>query len=151
MSMFKLIKYSSIIFFLGKHRGKLFRSTAVLLFALVTSLLYEDVRVFLTEQHPETLIYALVAKIGIVYGSLAFVLLQFRPDKSGSSSGEMKAAALGDKKSGKTTGQSPGTDRLDALADLDQHQQLRSRYDRILAKASQPDTTGAASKTPPRN
>jgi hypothetical protein len=150
MSMFKLIKYSSIIFFLGKHRGKLFRSIAVLLFALVTSLLYEDVRVFLTEQHPETLIYALVAKIGIVYGSLIFVLLQFRPDKSVAHGAE-KAATLGDRKSKKTAAQSLGKDRLDALADLDQHQQLRSRYDRILGKAPQPDSAGAASKTPTKS
>jgi hypothetical protein len=126
----------------------MFRSTAVLLFALVTSLLYEDVRVFLTEQHPETLIYALIAKISIVYGSLIFVLMQFRPDKN-AASGEAKAAALGNRKSIKPAEQAPKADRLDALADLDQHQQLRSRYDRILAKASQPDTAAAAAANKP--
>ena len=53
MSLFRIVKYSSIIYFLGKHRGKLFRSLAVLLFAVVTSLLYEDLRVYLASQHPD--------------------------------------------------------------------------------------------------
>jgi hypothetical protein len=134
--MFKLIKYSSILFFLGKHRSKLFRSVAVLLFAFVTSLLYEDVRVFLTEQHPDTLIFALIGKITIVYGSLIFVLLQFRPGGKTEAVGEARAAALGRKNPAKTPEPPAPGDRLDALADLEQHQQLRSRYDRILAKGA---------------
>ncbi len=79
MSLFRIVKYSSLIYFLGRHRDKLFRSLAVLLFALVTSLLYEDLRHYLELQHPGTLIYALIAKVVIVYGALAFVLWQFRP------------------------------------------------------------------------
>ena len=43
MSLFRLIKYSSILFFLGKYKFKLFRVIAVLLFAGVTSLLYGDI------------------------------------------------------------------------------------------------------------
>ena len=35
MSLFRVIKYSSILFFLGKYKNKLFRVIAVLLFALV--------------------------------------------------------------------------------------------------------------------
>mgnify|MGYP000751873752 CR=1 FL=1 len=50
-----------------------------LLFAFITSLLYDDIRAYLEIQHPGSLIYALIAKIVIVYGSLAFVLWQFRP------------------------------------------------------------------------
>lgn len=131
MSLFRFVKYSSILFFLGRHKGKLFRSLAVLLFALLTSLLYEDVRVFLSEQHPDTLIYALAGKILIVYGSLAFVLLQFRPGKD-TEKGQQRAAALA--RSAKTSKEPPPPrDRLDALSNLDNHEKLRSRYDRILA------------------
>ena len=132
MSLFRFVKYSSILYFLGKHRDKLFRSLAVLLFALVTSLLYDDLRLYLEARHPETLIYALVAKVLIVYGSLVFVLLQFRPRGTREKRGEARAAAIapdkrqpGDKQEEK--------DRLDALADVEIHGTLRTRYDRVLA------------------
>ena len=69
-----------MLFFLNRHRSKLFRSIAVLLFALVTSLLYEDLRIYLDARHPDTLVYALFGKAIIVYGALGFVLFQFRPE-----------------------------------------------------------------------
>jgi hypothetical protein len=134
VSLFRLVKYSSLLYFLGKHRGKLFRSIAVLLFALITSLLYEDLRVYLESQHPESLLYALIAKVVIVYGSLLFVLLQFRPGSAGEKRGEARAASL--PRSSQKTGGAPA-DRLAELADVEQHGQLRSRYDRILAGESQ--------------
>lgn len=124
MSVFRLIKYSSIIYFLGRHKSKLFRSVAVLLFAFVTTLLYDDVRVYLESQHPDTLLYALGAKILIVYGSLAFVLWQFRGaarERSGQEPARVVAA------------EEP-QDRLSSLADVDAHVKLKSRYDRILDK-----------------
>jgi hypothetical protein len=151
VSLFRIVKYSSLIYFLGRHRNKLFRSAAVLLFAFVTSLLYEDIRAYLEIQHPGTLIYALVAKIVIVYGSLLFVLWQFRPQ------GERKAPtqnAPGQDRGKRGKGQagngeaeateaprSPPDDRLQALADIDRHDRLRSRYDRVLA--GQPPPRGA--------
>ena len=82
MSLFRLIKYSSILFFLGKYKFKLFRVIAVLLFAGVTSLLYGDIEAYLAREHPGTVIYALTVKICIVYGALAFVLWQFKPDSA---------------------------------------------------------------------
>jgi hypothetical protein len=139
VSLFRFVKYSSILYFLGKHRSKLFRSAAVLLFAFVTSLLYDDLRLYLESQHPESLIYALIAKIVIVYGSLIFVLLQFRPDGSREKRGEERAAALpGASAASKAArkgvpGANPAADRLDALADVDSHQKLRTRYDQVLA------------------
>lgn len=51
MSLFRLVKYSSILFFLGKYKYKLFRGLAVLLFAGVTALIYDDVEVFLAREH----------------------------------------------------------------------------------------------------
>ena len=132
MSLFRFVKYSSILFFLNKHRSKMFRSVAVLLFALVTSLLYEDLRVFLAQQHPESLIYALVGKFVIVYGALIFVLLQFRPGGA-DRKGEARAQAVARKGSGEKNADSTSDDRLEALKDLQHHGQLRTRYDRVLA------------------
>ena len=106
MSLFRLIKYSSVIFFLGKYKQKIFRVLVVLLFALVTSLLYQDVVDYLAQQHPGSVIYALIAKIAIVYGALVFVLWQFRP----------AADARSD------------TARLSRLADIDATDRLASRY-----------------------
>ncbi len=130
MSLFRLVKYSSLLYFLGKHRSKLFRSIAILLFAFVTSLLYEDLRVYLESQHPESLAYALIAKVVIVYGSLAFVLFQFRPRKNGDKQGEARAAAM--PRAEKKEQREVPADRLSQLEDVDGHRKLRSRYDRIL-------------------
>ena len=123
MSLFRIVKYSSLIYFLGRHRDKLFRSLAVLLFALITSLLYEDLRHYLELQHPGTLIYALIAKVVIVYGALAFVLWQFRP-----SGGEVQPP----KATPEAEPAPAPADRLDAFADVDRYTRLRSRYDRVL-------------------
>lgn len=125
MSLFRIVKYSSLIYFLGRHRNKLFRSAALLIFAFVTSLLYEDLRHYLELRHPGTLIYALVAKIIIVYGSLAIVLWQFRPGTKKTTDTESAATVKID------AAQAP-RDRLDALTDVDAHKRLRNRYDRIL-------------------
>ncbi|MEM9759244.1 MAG: hypothetical protein AAF933_08430 [Pseudomonadota bacterium] len=147
MSFFRLVKYSSLLYFLGKHRGKLFRSIAILLFAFVTSLLYEDLRVYLESQHPESLAYALIAKVVIVYGSLAFVLFQFRPRKSGDKQGEARAAAM--PRAQKQDKREPPADRLSRLDDVDDHRKLRSRYDRVLmGDAKNPDRpTGKSGKS----
>ncbi|EAQ96503.1 hypothetical protein [Congregibacter litoralis] len=133
MSIFRILKYSSLIYFLSKHRSKLSRSAVVLLFAFVSSLIYDDVRIYLAQQHPGTLIYALIAKIVIVYGSLVFVLLQFRNSSKASADGKARAADLADKhhEQRSTLEQTP-PGHLDALADVEEHDHLRSRYDRIL-------------------
>ncbi|WOJ92280.1 hypothetical protein R0135_10835 [Congregibacter variabilis] len=147
MSIFRIIKYSSLLYFFGKHRDKLVRSVAVLLFAFVSSLIYDDVRVYLAQQHPGTLIYALIAKIVIVYGSLVFVLLQFRSSAKVSKEGEARAADLPHRSDKAAASQSTPRDRLDALADVEHHERLRSRYDRILSGERSVDPAG---KTSPR-
>jgi len=124
MSLFRILKYSSVLFFLGKHRKKLFRVIVVLLFAGATSILYQDVAFYLQEQHPGALIYALVVKFAIVYGALAFVLWQFRP--------KQKAATQGTPSSAKNVRQTSPTDRLSALEDVSQKPELHRRYERIL-------------------
>lgn len=133
MSLFRIVKYSSIIFFLGKYKAKLFRVVAVLLFALVTSLLYQDVAEYLRQQYPETVIYALIAKVVIVYGALGFVLLQFRPEPDGGAG--TNTPVMDESKSFSTVEElsnTPPRDRLSSLEDVTKKTTLRSRYDKVI-------------------
>lgn len=133
MSIFRIVKYSSILFFLGKYKSKLFRVVAVLLFALVTSLLYQDVVEYLQQQYPETVIYALIGKIIIVYGALVFVLLQFRPETGDeSNAGTQIMAEMKNPSSDKKVAGPPPGDRLAGLKDVTKKTTLRSRYDKVI-------------------
>ena len=131
VALFRFIKYSSLLFLLGKYKHKVFRVVAVLLLAAVTALLYGDVEAYLAREHPDTVVYALLAKIVIVYGALAFVLWQFRP-----ASGLASASPTG--KAGRPREQavdSPHTaapDRLAQLSDLDRHDRLRRRASDLI-------------------
>ena len=118
MSLFRIIKYSALLHLASKYRVKLFRIVAVLLFAWASSILYQDVAAYLEDTYPDTVIYALIGKIIIVYGALIFVLLQFRPEsESTSESPSLEQGGFeGEKK-----------DRLSALSNLDTHNQLRTR------------------------
>ena len=129
MSLFRVVKYSSILFFLGKYKDKLFRVVAVLMFAGVTSLLYQDVADYLAREHPGTVVYALIGKIIIVYGALLFVLWQFKPQKD-----EAPVTRAKNPQPDKDPPPQPTTDRLSQLADLDSHGQLKSRSDDLLRK-----------------
>ncbi|MBT4520514.1 MAG: hypothetical protein HOC23_10955 [Halieaceae bacterium] len=132
MSLFRIIKYSSIIFFLDKYKSKLFRVAAVLLFAWVTSLLYQDMVDYLQLQHPGTLIYALFGKILIVYGALIFVLWQFRPSPEVSSNTVLKPDPSDNTLPGIQNGVTPPDDRLSALENLVENPVLGTRYDHLL-------------------
>ena len=132
MSLFRLIKYSSILFFLGKYKFKLFRVIAVLLFAGVTSLLYGDIEAYLAREHPGTVIYALTVKICIVYGALAFVLWQFKPDSADTNTTSPSVDRRVPKEGGGAADGSP--DRLSEFANLDRHDHLRSRSEALLKK-----------------
>ncbi len=130
MSLFRVVKYSSILFFLGKYKDKLFRVVAVLLFAGVTSLLYQDLADYLAREHPGTVVYALIGKIIIVYGALLFVLWQFKPQKEDAPA--PKAAKA--QPPPEPVAQEPPADRLSQLADLDTHDHLKSRTEQLLKK-----------------
>lgn len=133
MSLFRIVKYSSLLFFLGKYKSKLFRVVGVLLFAGITSLLYRDISEYLHLQHPGIVIYALVAKILIVYGALAFVLWQFRPEPEAKS----KLATTQFDTDGANKGPAPEetTEKspLSALEDVTHTDHLRSRYEGVLS------------------
>ncbi|MBE9539672.1 MAG: hypothetical protein IMF06_11360 [Proteobacteria bacterium] len=133
MSIFRIVKYSSILFFLGKYKSKLFRVVAVLLFALVTSLLYQDVADYLQQQHPETVVYALIAKIIIVYGALVFVLLQFRPEADTQSTVDTPTrGTMQSSSTAKPASSTTPNDRLAGLEDVTKKITLRSRYDKVI-------------------
>jgi len=131
VSLFRIVKYSSLLFFFRRYRGRIFRIVGVLLFALVTNVLYRDVAHYLQLRHPGALVWALAGKIVIVYGALAFVLWQFRPAR------DEDAPAAGGTTPGSAKGPPPEktpppADRLAALADLEHHDRLRTRYSAVL-------------------
>jgi hypothetical protein len=130
MSLFRIVKYSSILFYLGKYKIKLFRVIAVLLFAGITSLLYSDVAAYLQEAHPGIVIYALIAKIFIVYGSFAFILWQFRPEPSSSDKYQQSEDDISGVK--RERSESSVSSPLSALEDVSQKSALRSRYEGVL-------------------
>ena len=133
MSIFKVVKYSSLLFFLGKYKSKLFRVLAVLLFALVTSLLYQDVSEYLQRQYPETVVYALIGKVIIVYCALVFVLLQFRPEpESSAKTSTQTAESPLDSSTPKPAAKPPPNDRLTGLEDVTKTATLRSRYNKVI-------------------
>ena len=131
MSLFRFAKYSTLLFFLGKYKTRLFRVVAVLLFAAVTSLLFQDVAEYLQREHPGTVIYALLIKILIVYGALAFVLWQFRPSPDGE---EQAVSRSKPRAEAAAPGSIEPDGRLAQLEDLGEHGRLVTRYEDILAK-----------------
>lgn len=134
MSLFRLFKYSSILYFLGKYKTKLFRVVAVLLFALITSLLYQDVADYLQQQYPQTVVYALITKIIIVYGAMAFVLLQFRPTDEDDSIIEAEPA---NSSAQKNKDNPQPVDRLAQLENIEKKTTLRNRYDKVVNKGKE--------------
>ena len=118
---------------MGKYKSKLFRVVAVLLFALVTSLLYQDMAEYLQQQYPETVIYALIGKIVIVYGALVFVLLQFRPEpENNSKTSTQTVESPQNLASLKGSPKPPPDDRLTGLEDVTKTATLRSRYNKVI-------------------
>ena len=106
---------------------------AVLLFALLTALLYQDVVDYLELRHPETVLYALIVKIVIVYGALVFVLLQFRPEPDNNAN--VGNRNLEDMKAASAIEAAPDLspkDRLAGLEDVTKKATLRSRYDGVI-------------------
>ena len=135
MSLFRVVKYSSLLFLLGKYKDKLFRVVAVLLFALVTSLLYQDVVDYLSVEHPGTVVYALIGKIIIVYGALLFVLWQFKPAAKEAPSPLTELPVTKDKPSAVQAETTPEDNSpLSALSDLDGHSDLASRSQQLLRR-----------------
>jgi hypothetical protein len=117
------------LFFFGKYKLRIFRVVAVLLFAGVTSLLYQDIVDYLEMRHPDAVIYALVTKVLIVYGALIFVLLQFRPEQKDTSS---RLDLPAKKMEPSTPGTAVSQDRLAQLEDVTEKATLKRRYDKVI-------------------
>lgn len=96
----------------------------------MTSLLYQDIVDYLEQQHPDTVIYALIAKIVIVYGALIFVLLQFRPEREDGS--VVKSHMPAESEIPQSNSGNTPADRLSQLEDVTAKTTLRSRYHRVI-------------------
>jgi hypothetical protein len=143
VSLFRIVKYSSLLFFFRRYRGRIFRIVAVLLFALVTNVLYQDVAHYLQLRHPGALVWALAGKIVIVYGALAFVLWQFRPVRDDAAPADAGTAKAAGKTRGEEKAPAAPADRLSALADIEHHDRLRTRYEAVLeARRKTPGSSG---------
>jgi len=134
VSLFRVVKYSSLFYFLKRYRIRLYRALAVVLFAVLTTLLYGDLVVYLEARNPEGLIYALIGKTVIVYGALAIVLWQFRPlpEPARATPPSARKGTAEPSSAPATADGNTETSPLAALADIERHDHLRSRYDDLL-------------------
>ena len=136
MSLFKFAKYSTLLFFMKRHKKQLHRLGATALLLLVSYFLLGDLQDYFAETHPDLAIYMLVAKSALLYGAAGILIWQWRP-KSDSSTSKVKAKsdALPISKNQEVAGDSPSS-RLDAFKNLDRHDKLRSRYQAIMKDKS---------------
>ena len=131
MSLFRVAKYSALLFFLKRHRNKVYRSVALLLLGLVTYFLLGDLQGFLQEVHPDSVVYLLIAKSVLLYGGVAILLWMFKPthDQKGQSVDALKKKQAIEEDVRAETGS-----RLDQFRDLERHDKLQTRYQKTLKK-----------------
>ncbi len=77
------------------------------------------------------MVYALITKIIIVYGAMAFVLLQFRPAEDDSSVIDAETA---NPSAQKNKDNAQPADRLAQLTDIEKKTTLLNRYDKVVNK-----------------
>lgn len=122
MSIFRLVRASSLLYLAGRYRERLYLALVLLLTATATVWLYSDIAVYLQRHHPELELYALTGKTIIVYGALLSCLWLFRPRPTAAPEAEGRLATEDE-------------DRLQQLAHRDR---LISRYDAILSRKPVP-------------
>jgi hypothetical protein len=131
VSLFRVAKYSALLFFLKRHRNKVHRSVSLLLLGLVTYFLLGDLQGFLQEVHPDSVVYLLVAKSVLLYGGVAILIWMLRPtegDKKPPIQSAQKTQAAGES-------DNPDTgSRLDQFRNLERHDKLQTRYQKTLKK-----------------
>lgn len=145
MSLFKTLKYSALFYFLNKHRHRVFRIAAVSLMLLALLWLYPDLLDYLRRSHPDLLGLAVLFKFVLVFTVLGWILWQLRPRSA--EEGVQRAADLGRRDEPPPPSrpepkplppdggeQKPAPRGLDLLANVDEKETLRSRYDSVLEK-----------------
>jgi len=75
----KTTLFYSIWKYFSNRRRSIFNCLSLVLFGLLINYLYDDVAIFLQENHPEYASYALIAKTILLIGILFFVLYQLKP------------------------------------------------------------------------
>jgi len=131
VSLFRVAKYSALLFFLKRHRNKVHRSVALLLLGLVTYFLLGDLQDFLQEVHPDSVVYLLIAKSVLLYGGVAILIWMLKPsegDKRPPMQGAQKTQAAEESDS------SDSGSRLDQFRNLERHDKLQTRYQKTLEK-----------------
>jgi hypothetical protein len=132
MSLFKVAKYSTLLFFMKRHKKQLHRLGATALLLLVSYFLLGDLQDFFAQTHPDLAIYVLVAKSALLYGAAGILIWQWRPKSdSPASNYKTKTGAPSVPKSQEAAQDKPSS-RLDAFKDLDQHDKLQSRYQAVI-------------------
>lgn len=131
MSLFRIAKYSALLFFLKRHRKKVHRSVALLLLGLVTYFILGDLQVFLQEVHPDGVVYLLIAKSGLLYGGVAILIWMLKPTEDD----ERSPPQHHKKKQAAVENITPDSgSRLDQFRDLERHDKLQTRYQKTLKK-----------------
>jgi len=136
MSLFKVAKYSTLLFFMKRHKKQLHRLGSTALLLSVSYFLLGDLQDYFAQTHPNLAIYMLVAKSALLYGAAGILIWQWRPKSDSSpSSGRAKSEvpAVSDRQN---VSQSKSRSRLDAFKDLDQHEQLQTRYQAVMKSKS---------------
>ena len=131
MSLFRVAKYSALLFFLKRHRNKVHRSVALLLLGLVTYFLLGDLQGFLQEVHPDSVVYLLIAKSVLLYGGVAILIWMLKPSEGDKRQPMQRAQKT------QAAEESDNPDlgsRLDQFRNLERHDKLQTRYQKTLEK-----------------
>lgn len=137
MSLFKFAKYSTVLFFMKRHKKQLHRLGATALLLLVSYFLLGDLQDFFAETHPDLAIYMLLAKSALLYGAAGILIWQWRPKSEPESVYLKQQSKVRSPTKDQEMGQTELSSRLDAFKDLDQHDKLKSRYQAIMNKNSE--------------
>ncbi len=132
MSLFKVAKYSTLLFFMKRHKKQLHRLGATALLLLVSYFLLGDLQAFFAQTHPDLAIYMLVAKSALLYGAAGILIWQWRPKPDSATSGGKVKPETPAVSNTQEVAQDKPNSRLDAFKDLDQHDYLQTRYQAIM-------------------
>lgn len=132
MSLFKVAKYSTLLFFMKRHKKQLHRLGATALLLLVSYFLLGDLQDFFAKTHPDLAIYMLVAKSALLYGAAGILIWQWRPNPDSATSGRKVKPETPAVSNTQEVDQDKPSSRLDAFKDLDQHDHLQTRYQAIM-------------------
>ena len=126
MSLFKLAKYSALIFLIKRHRSKIYRWLSIAVFILISYWLVSDLEQYVAQAYPAAMLYWLVGKALLLYLGLAVLLWQLRPRVSAGGVRKVEPA--------RSVDVVQNNDRLEQFRDLSTHAELPSRSQQVVDK-----------------